>query len=163
MQNLKAKPLPTIAPIADVIAAPIADVAPTAKPKAAPAPFIHTHADNGVSAANYAGLSSYLNLNRVVSVRTLPARSKPITERQTGTLQAMRNAYAGKAFLARGFDNGGVANLIAAGFLRASDGIATTINGHAYTCDGEKPLKLTVTASGLAFGIAKIKAKPAKK
>jgi hypothetical protein len=150
MQNLKAKP------IAKPIAATVATVAPIAtdKPKAAPAPFVHVHADNGVSASHYAGLSSYLNANRVASVRTLPARTKAITPRQIATLRAMRDAYAGKAFIARGFDNGAVANLIAAKFLRPSDGVATTLNGQPYTIDGEKPLKLTVTATGLAFGKA---------
>ena len=132
----------------------------TEAPKAK-APFVHIHAESGVSAKHYAGLSAYLNANRKpnvgVGVQKYGKTVAQLTTRQLATFKAMRGAYAnGKPFPQRGFDNAVCACLINAGLIRhvPNTGDKTTTNGVAYLIDGAKPLALAITKAGQTYGQA---------
>jgi hypothetical protein len=151
MQNVKTAPKTTAKTAPKTASKTAPAPAPTAT--AAPAPFVHVHAESGVTAKHYSGLSSYLNANRKAQIRVLPARpAATLTARMLGTLRAMRDAYGTKHFIARGFDNGAVANLIAAGMLRHIEN-SGQIAGNIIS-DGETPAKLSVTATGQSYGKA---------
>lgn len=185
MQNVKA-----IAPVANVAAtvATPATVAPVkakpAKAKAAPkakaatpAPVadakpvaVNVHRGT-VATSHYTGPSQYLNANRTtaIGVTTYAGRNVAgFTARTIGTLIAMRDAYAGKAFPARGFDNavvamlaGAVAGGKAAPMLKISGGhIIADKNGRDVYADAPgKPVMLTLTPAALAYGKATAPAK----
>lgn len=135
--------------------------AKTAKAQAAPKPFVHVHADSGVTASNYAGLSSYLNKNRKPRVaiggqHSYQRNAGQLTPRTIGTLQAIRDAYGTKQFHARGFDNAVLAMLHSAGLIRRVEntGNDSEQNGALYAIDGAKPLQFALTAAGRKFGKA---------
>jgi len=135
-------------------------VTPTA-PAAAPAPFVHAHAENGVTGKHYAGLSSYLNANRKARVAIGGAHKyertpAQLTARTLGTLTAIRAAYNGKQFIARGFDNAVLAMLASSGLIKrvANSGHDITDGATTFAADGEKPLQFNVTPAGLKFGKA---------
>lgn len=141
--------------------APAPAATPATDAAKAPAPFVHTHSDAGVTGKHYAGLSSYLNANRKPRIATDGAHkynrtTAQLTARTLGTLRAMRDAYDLKQFQARGFDNAVCAMLISAGLLRIVSGTGSTTSdaGVTYSCDGEKPLLLAVTAAGRNYGKA---------
>lgn len=136
-------------------------IATTEQPTQAPAPFVHTHADAGVTGANYAGLSSYLNANRKPRVAVAGPHKynrtiAQLTPRTIGAFKAMRDAYGNKQFQQRGFDNAICAMLISAGLVRIVNGSGSTDDSGAVTfaIDGEKPLMLSVTAAGNKYGKA---------
>jgi hypothetical protein len=127
---------------------------------AAPAPKVNAHLAAGVNAAAYEGLSSFVNLDRRTKVRVLPAAAPDnLTDRQQKALYALRNCYGAKTFVSRGIDNGVIRDLAAMGLLNLSGGTDTTINGHPYKIDGEKPLAAIFTKEGLAYGKATAKSK----
>ena len=122
-------------------------------PKAAPAPKVNEHIANGVTPSTYTGLSSFLNANRRVKVRVIPTRDTgSMSDRMQKSLYAMRQAYAGKHFNARGWDNGVLRDLAAAGLISLSGGQEDIIDGHTYKIDGEKPLQVLVTKAGADYG-----------
>ena len=124
-----------------------------AEPKKAPAPKVNAHIEAGVSVGDYEGVSSMINANRKTAIRSIaPVASGDLTTRQSVSFYALRKAYGNKPFPAKGFDNGILANLIAAGLLSAKGGVADTLNGATYTLDGATPVMLTITPSGQSYG-----------
>jgi hypothetical protein len=121
--------------------------------KAAPAPKVNEHVANGVTTSTYPGLSGFLNANRRVKIMAIPARDTgTMTDRMQKSLYAMRKAYTGQHFNARGWDNGVLRDLAASGLISLSGGITDTIDGKTYMLDGEKPVQVFVTKAGAAYG-----------
>lgn len=129
---------------------------PKAKVAAAPKePQVNPHIAAGVSLARYKGPSSYVNSNRSVKVM-LGVRLAPskLTSRSQGGLYALRDSYKDQPFLPKGFDNGILRNLTAAGLISLTGGQKSTIDGKDYMVDGDKPVKAKITAAGMAYGKA---------
>lgn len=141
--------------------APDAVKARAAKAKPAPAPFVHAHADAGVS-DNGKHLSSYLNANRKPRVAVggshkFNREPAQLTARTLDCFSAIRKAYGGKPFPARGLDNAIIAMLNSAGFISPVSGSGDRIeqNGTEFLTDNpEKPLKFKLTAAGTKYGQA---------
>ena len=142
----------------------------TDKPKAvkkpsikadAPKPFVHAHAESGVTGKHYTGLSGYLNANRKPRVAVggdhkYNRNIAQLTERTIGTLKAMRDAYGSKPFAQRGFDNAVCAMLNSAGLIsiKPNTGMQATDGAVTYATDGTTQLQFVVTKAGLSFGQA---------
>lgn len=140
---------------------PKAATKPEPKAAKAPAVFVHNHAESGLNASLYTGLSSYVNANRKPRIASTgphkhQRNASQITERMQKCLYAMRAAFGTKQFQARGFDNAIIANLTSAGLLRhvTGSGQLTTIAEIGFLCDGEKPLQFAVTSAGSKYGKA---------
>jgi hypothetical protein len=128
-------------------------VAPVpAADKPAPAPKVNQHIAAGVK-SSYAGLSDIFNDNRKTAIMVGATRStSQLTERHQKALYSLRNAYADKSFGAKGFDNGILRDLLAAGLIRVSGGVKESQAGKDYWFDAEKPVMVTITAAGRDYG-----------
>lgn len=129
---------------------------PTTKVAAAPKKeATNAHLDAGIAVNRYTGPSSFVNSNRKPQIRQgVEAVADKITDRQKAGLYALRDCYGSKTFKPRGFDNGILSMLAGAGLLSVSGGAKATINGSTYIVDGDKPVTLSITAAGMAFGKA---------
>lgn len=116
---------------------------------------VNAHVAAGLDVTLYPGLSKFVNANRKVAVRTdVVATVDNMTDRMQKGLYALRKAYAGKSWTARGFDNGILAHLRAAGLIALDGGHTQTIDGHPKLTDGEKPVTGKLTAAGMKYGVA---------
>ena len=123
--------------------------------KAASAPKVNLHREAGVNADLYGGPSGMFNNNRKAAIMDAPARATgSLTERHQKGLYALRGKYGETAFVAKGFDNGILRDLKAAGLISVSGGVTETINGSNYHIDGETPVKVKITKAGAAYGRA---------
>lgn len=126
--------------------APKAEVA--AEPKR-----VNVHIEAGVE-QTHDGLSSYINANRKVAVRMdVTAGVEDMTPRMQKGLYALRKAYGGKSWSARGFDNGVLAHLRAAGLIELNGGQTQNIDGHPKLLDAAQPVTGKVTAAGMKYGV----------
>lgn len=129
--------------------------APTTEkaPRQAAAPKVNQHVEAKVSVGDYTGLSSMINNNRKTSVMVAPARATgSLTERHQKSLYALRKAYGDKKFGAKGFDNGVLRDLLAAGLIKLSGGVSEVIDGKTYWLDGPTPLMVNFTTAGMNYG-----------
>lgn len=160
--------------IAEVTAPPAADkatkpkrqiktpkIAVKPKPVKADAPVqetaatVNAHIAAGLDVNLYPGLSKFVNANRKVAVRQdVVATTEDMTDRMQKGLYALRKSYGGKSWIARGFDNGILAHLAAAGLIALDGGHVQIIDGHPKLTDGEKPVMGKLTAVGLKYGVA---------
>lgn len=131
-------------------------VAPKAEAKQAEAPKrVNAHVEAGVENL-YDGLSSYINANRKVAVRTdVTAGVDDLTPRMQKGLYALRKAYGGKSWTARGFDNGVLAHLLSSGLIELSGGQTSNSDGHPKLIDGATPVMGKITAAGMKYGVTK--------
>lgn len=130
--------------------APKAEVA--AEPKR-----VNAHVEAGVEQL-HDGLSSYINANRKVAVRTdVTAGVEDMTPRMQKGLYALRKAYGAKSWSARGFDNGVLAHLRAAGLIELTGGQVQNIDGHPKMLDASTPVVGKITAAGMKYGVATAK------
>lgn len=131
-----------------------APIAVKAKPeRKAAAPKVNQHVEAKVSVGDYSGVSSMINNNRKALVMVTTGRATgSLTERMQKSLYALRKAYGGKAFGAKGFDNGVLRDLLAAGLIRLSGGTTEVIDGKTYHQDGATALMVTITAAGQNYG-----------
>jgi len=121
--------------------------------KQAPAPKVNQHVEAKVSVGDYSGLSSMINSNRKTAIMVAPARATgSLTERHQKSLYALRKAYGDKPFGAKGFDNGILRDLLAAGIIRLKGGITEVIDGKTYHLDGPTNVMVTFTPAGIAYG-----------
>lgn len=126
-----------------------------AAPAQEKAATINAHIAAGLDVNLYPGLSKFVNANRKVAVRTdVVATVDDMTDRMQKGLYALRKAYGGKSWSARGFDNGILAHLRAAGLIALDGGHTQTIDGHPKLTDGEKPVTGKLTAAGMKYGVA---------
>lgn len=131
------------------------DAKPAKTPRAAPAPKVHAHREAGVKADLYTGMSGMFNNNRKTAVMEAPARpTSTLTERHQKALYALRGAYADKPFPAKGFDNGILRDLRAAGLITLNGGVTENIDGKVYHLDGTTPVMVKITKEGAAYGRA---------
>lgn len=131
-------------------------VAPKAEAKQAEAPKrVNAHVEAGVENL-HDGLSSYINANRKVAVRTdVTAGVDDLTPRMQKGLYALRKAYGGKSWVARGFDNGVLAHLRSAGLIEFTGGQTSNSDGHPKLVDGATPVMGKITALGMKYGTTK--------
>jgi hypothetical protein len=116
---------------------------------------VNTHVEAGIEVQRYTGPSKFVNANRKPQIRLgVEAVAAKITDRQRQGLYALRDCYGGAAFAPRGFDNGILSMLIGAGLLSFTGGMQAVINGTSYQVDGDKPVRLKITAAGAAYGKA---------
>lgn len=127
--------------------------APKAAKAEAPKVRTNVHVDAGVDTSAWTGPSDMLNKNRKVQImQRANVTADDLTDRQKKSLYALRKAYAGRGFPAKGFDNGVMAFLAASGMLSLSGGQTATIDGKSYLVDGATPVIARVTAAGTKFG-----------
>lgn len=116
---------------------------------------VNPHVAAGLDVTLYTGLSSYVNANRKVAVRRdVTATTDDMTDRMKRGLYALRKAYGDKPWRAKGFDNGILAHLAAAGLISFSGGHEQVIDGHKKLTDGEQPVVARVTKLGMTYGVA---------
>ncbi len=123
--------------------------------KTAAAPKVNPHLAAGIKVSRYSGPSSFVNSNRKAKImlgRKIEA-SKVTTRAQQG-LYALRESYSEKSFAAGGFDNGILRDLLGAGLVKVSGGQKSLIDGKEYLQDGATPVKVQLTAAGMAYGKA---------
>lgn len=114
---------------------------------------VNVHVEAGVE-NTHDGLSSYINANRKVAVRTdVTAGVEDMTPRMQKGLYALRKAYGTKSWAARGFDNGVLAHLRAAGLIELTGGQVQNIDGHPKMLDAATPVMGKVTAAGAKYGV----------
>jgi len=125
------------------------------KAKVAAAPKVNPHMEAGVNINAYAGPSSMINANRKTRIMLVGERTTgSMTERMQKALYALRKAYAGKQFPAKGFDNGIMRDLAAAGLITLKGGAKETINGKPYLIDAATPVMVNITKAGQDYGKA---------
>jgi hypothetical protein len=140
--------------------APAAKTASAVKPRPVKAeapkePMVNAHVAAGVDVALYAGLSKFVNQNRRTKIMTGVERSTgSLTDRMQRGLYALRKAYGGKSWTAKGFDNGILSELAGAGLIELSGGITENIDGHSYMIDAATSVAGKITAKGLKYGLA---------
>lgn len=118
----------------------------------AEAPRVNVHREAGVDVTRYNGLSSFLNMNRKVAVRQgIDRKLEEVTGRQRALLYAARDVYQGRAFPAKGLDNGILGALQGAGLITIT-GETVRKDGHDYIVEGAAPAMVKITAIGLKFG-----------
>lgn len=118
---------------------------------------VNVHIEAGVEQL-HDGLSSYINANRKVAVRTdVTAGVEDMTPRMQKGLYALRKAYGAKSWSARGFDNGVLAHLRAAGLIELTGGQVQNIDGHPKMLDASTPVVGKITAAGMKYGVATAK------
>jgi hypothetical protein len=128
---------------------------PATKVKAAKEPQVNPHIERGLKLDRYTGPSSYVNANRKPQIMLGKELSpSKLTSRAQAGLYALRDSYGGNQFEPRGFDNGILRDLVAAGLVTVSGGQKATINGKEYAVDGASPVKLKITSVGLSYGKA---------
>lgn len=124
-------------------------------PQSAPAPKVNAHIEAGVDVTAYTGDSSFVNANRKARVLVKSGKAAgDLTERCQKSLYALRKAYGSKSFGAKGFDNGVLRDLNAAGLIALSGGQEQTSDGKTYMLDGATPLTVKITAAGQKYGVA---------
>lgn len=124
-------------------------------PKAEKPAVTNAHVDAGIDVNAYTGLSKFVNQNRRTKIMTGVERSTgSLTDRMQRGLYALRKVYGGKAWPAKGFDNGILSELAGAGLIELSGGIVENIDGHSYRIDGATSVTGKLTAKGLKYGLA---------
>lgn len=124
-------------------------------PKEPAAPKVNPHIEAGIDLNLYSGLSKYVNANRKVAVRQdVVATVNDMTDRMQKGLYALRRAYGSKQWVAKGFDNGILAHLAAAGLIELTGGHVQVIDGHPKLTDGTEPVRGKITAAGMKYGVA---------
>ena len=139
-----------------------ADAKPAVKPKPVkadapkePKTLVNEHVVAGLDVDLYPGLSKFVNANRKVKIMTGVSRDTgSLTDRMKAGLYALRKAYSGRGWKARGFDNGILGELAGAGLIEFSGGIVEKTDGHDYLMDGAQPVVGKITAKGMKYGIA---------
>ena len=115
----------------------------TDKPKA-----VHFHIDAGLKSR----VARLTNANRAARVLTNRVKAPgDLTDDKKRALYDLRAFYS-KPFPARGLDNGILRDLLAAKLISLSGGTDATFSGKPYKIDGEKPLTVTITKAGRAYG-----------
>lgn len=128
-----------------------------AETKPAKAPVPHFHREHNVDTSGYGGVSDMINANRKTKIMIKPGGSREagsMTERMQKSLYALRNAYGQRQFQARGFDNGVLSNLAAAGLITLDGGQTQNISGKDYLLDAETPVVAKITRAGMTYGKA---------
>ena len=154
---IKPKPARKIAVPSNKLAAPKAAKVATPVAAIADAPKVRTnaHVESGVDTSAWTGPSDMINKNRAVRIMMRQnVGADDLTDRQRKSLYALRKCYNGRAFPAKGFDNGVMAFLVASGMVALSGGQDSNIDGKPYKVDGATPVLAKVTAVGLKFGTA---------
>lgn len=117
-------------------------------------PQANVHVTAGLDVTLYAGLSKFVNQNRKTKVMAGVERSTgSLTDRMRSGLYALRKAYNGKQWQAKGFDNGILSELAGSGLIELHGGITENVDGHAYMMDGPTPVVGKVTAKGMKYGV----------
>lgn len=158
---IKASGTAPVAPLTSTALAlvPAEPAAETAETETAETPSKreHYHRARGVSAAHYAGLSSYFNSDRKTAIPVgntkYAVTLAQLTSRGLGLHTALRNAYGDATFPARGLDNAIVARLLSAKLIEhVSGGTFGLRDGVRYQFDGAEPVILGLTDLGQTYG-----------
>ena len=131
---------------------------PNAKPKRKPATAAPAAAPAEPTFHAASGLKSRVarlrNANRKTAIYLCAAKSPDkISSDKQRALYDLRATYS-KPFPARGLDNGILRDLLASKLIKTTGGASATINGKPYLIDGDKPVMLSFTAAGQAYGKA---------
>lgn len=125
----------------------------TGTTRQAAAPKTNQHVEHGLKVASYTGVSTMINNNRQARVMVAPKRATgSLTERHQKSLYALRDAYNGARFGVKGFDNGIIRDLMAAGLVKLVGGTTESLDGKTYHVDGPTALQAQLTPEGLKYG-----------
>lgn len=116
-------------------------------------PAVHVHRAAGVDTSAYGGASDMINANRKTKVMLGKAiTTGSLSDRMKTSLYALRKSYSASAFRVKGFDNGVIRDLLAAGLITLSGGTIDNIDGTQYQVDAATPVMAKFTKTGMTYG-----------